>query len=80
MDKMGHGTEVAGQITANGNILGVAPGITVNIYRVFGENLSKSEWVARAIIRAADDGNKVINISAGQYLIPELLVFFACVP
>ncbi|MDM7654813.1 MULTISPECIES: S8 family serine peptidase [Lactococcus] len=80
VDKMGHGTEVAGQITANGNILGVAPGITVNIYRVFGENLSKSEWVARAIIRAADDGNKVINISAGQYLIPELLVFFACVP
>ncbi len=80
VDKMGHGTEVAGQITANGNILGVAPGITVNIYRVFGENLSKSEWVARAIIRAADDGNKVINISAGQYLIPELLAFFACVP
>ncbi|MGF7407261.1 S8 family peptidase [Lactococcus lactis] len=68
VDKMGHGTEVAGQITANGNILGVAPGITVNIYRVFGENLSKSEWVARAIRRAADDGNKVINISAGQYL------------
>lgn len=65
---MGHRTEVAGQITANGNILGVAPGITVNIYRVFGENLSKSEWVARAIRRAADDGNKVINISAGQYL------------
>ncbi|NYZ59724.1 S8 family peptidase [Lactococcus lactis] len=68
VDKMGHGTEVAGQITANGNILGVAPGITVNIYRVFSENLSKSEWVARAIRRAADDGNKVINISAGQYL------------
>ncbi|WP_139008744.1 S8 family serine peptidase [Lactococcus lactis] len=67
-DEMGHGTEVAGQITANGSILGVAPGVTVNIYRVFGESLSKSEWVAKAIRKAADDGNKVINISAGQYL------------
>ncbi|BAW16778.1 S8 family serine peptidase [Streptococcus intermedius] len=49
IDKMGHGTEVAGQITANGNILGVAPGVTINIYRVFGERLSKAEWISEAI-------------------------------
>lgn len=67
-DKMGHGTEVAGQITANGNILGVAPGITINIYRVFGESFSKPEWIAAAIKKAADDGNRIITVSSGQYL------------
>lgn len=68
IDKMGHGTEVAGQITANGNILGVAPGVTINIYRVFGERLSKAEWISEAIKKAADDGNQIITVSAGQYL------------
>lgn len=68
IDSQGHGTEVAGQITANGNILGVAPGITINIYRVFGESYAKPKWIAEAVKQAADDGNRVITISAGQYL------------
>lgn len=67
-DSMGHGTEVAGQIVANGNIKGVAPGIPINSYRIFGDSLAKPEWIASAIKKAADDGNKVINISSGQYL------------
>nr|AKB95123.1 peptidase [Streptococcus hyointestinalis] len=67
-DFQGHGTEVAGQITANGNMLGVAPGITINIYRVFGESYAKPEWIAEAVKQAADDGNRVITISSGQYL------------
>lgn len=67
-DLMGHGTEVAGQIIANGNIKGIAPGVPINSYRIFGDSLSNPEWIASAIKEAADDGNKVINISSGQYL------------
>lgn len=68
-DKLGHGTEVVGQITANGRVKGVSPGIIVNIYRVFGDSLADPKWINRAIRKAADDGNKVISLSMGQYLL-----------
>jgi hypothetical protein len=54
---MGHGTEVAGQISANENILGVDPGVTINIYRAFGQ--LKLQLMMEI---------KFINLSSGQYL------------
>ncbi|MDR1605799.1 MAG: S8 family serine peptidase [Streptococcaceae bacterium] len=56
-DQMGHGTEVAGQISANENILGVDPGVTINIYRAFGQ--LKLQLMMEI---------KFINLSSGQYL------------
>ncbi|MDS3918867.1 S8 family peptidase [Staphylococcus hominis] len=67
-DKTGHGTAVASQISANKNIKGVAPGLKVRSYRVFGQKSAKADWITNAIIQAADDNNDVINLSTGQYL------------
>lgn len=67
-DKTGHGTAVASQITANYNMRGVAPGIKIRSYRVFGQSSAKASWIIKAIIEATRDGNDVINISTGQYL------------
>lgn len=68
-DILGHGTSVAGQITANGVLQGIAPGIGINIYRVFGSKVAKTSWIIQAIIEAVDDGNHVINLSVGSYLL-----------
>ncbi|MED1270811.1 S8 family serine peptidase [Bacillus mycoides] len=68
-DKLGHGTHVAGQIAANGNLKGIAPGIGIKSYRVFGEQNADSLWIIKAIIEAAKDDVDVINISLGDYLI-----------
>lgn len=64
-DKLGHGTHVAGQIAANGNLKGIAPGIGIKSYRVFGEQNADSLWIIKAIIEAAKDDVDVINISLG---------------
>ena len=65
-DRTGHGTEVAGEIAANGNGKGVAPNIGFRFYRISGKSgKSTPERLAAAIIRAVDDGVKVINISHG---------------
>src|SRR5690625_4675195 len=42
-DKMGHGTAVAGQISADGEMKGIAPGLGINIYRVFGKKKAKTK-------------------------------------
>ncbi|WP_181894709.1 S8 family peptidase [Staphylococcus felis] len=68
-DVLGHGTSVAGQITANGVLQGIAPGIGINVYRVFGSKVAKTSWIIQAIIEAVDDGNHVINLSVGSYLL-----------
>lgn len=68
-DVLGHGTAVAGQITANGVLQGIAPGIGINIYRVFGSKAAKTAWIIQAIIQAVEDGNQVINLSVGNYLL-----------
>lgn len=68
-DILGHGTSVAGQITANGTLQGIAPGIGINVYRVFGMKSAKTSWIIQAIIQAVDDGNQVINLSVGNYLL-----------
>ncbi|WP_083639959.1 S8 family serine peptidase [Exiguobacterium indicum] len=68
-DRMGHGTGVAGQISANGKLHGVAPGIGIRSYRVFGEKSAKTEWILKAIIEAANDDADVINLSLGEYML-----------
>ena len=66
IDTNGHGTQVAGVIAANGDILGVAPKAKILAYKVSedGEGVS-SELITRAIERAIDDGADIINISLG---------------
>lgn len=67
----GHGTHVAGIIAARGNppkgIRGVAPGVTLRIYRVFGENDGGASnfSIIKAIDQAVADGCDLINMSLG---------------
>lgn len=68
-DKLGHGTGVAGQITANGMLKGAAPGIGIKAYRVFGTKSAKTNWVIKAIVEAANDDVDVINLSLGEYML-----------
>lgn len=68
-DYLDHGTQVAGQICANGEITSIAPNTGIRIYRVFGEKTGYNIWIISAIIQAANDGVDVINLSLGSYLI-----------
>ncbi|PGS99272.1 S8 family peptidase [Bacillus cereus] len=74
-DLLGHGTQVAGQVAANGLIKGVAPGIGINAYRVFGEREAETIWIIKAIIEAAKDNADVINLSLGDYLLEGEYIF-----
>ena len=66
-----HGTHVAGIIAARGTppsgIRGVAPGVTLRAYRVFGRGSGQasSYAIAKAIDQAANDGCDLINMSLG---------------
>ena len=66
IDTNGHGTQVAGVIAADGDIIGVAPKAKILAYKVSedGEGVS-SELIIKAIERAIDDGADIINISLG---------------
>ncbi|MCO4346588.1 S8 family serine peptidase [Staphylococcus agnetis] len=68
-DYLDHGTQVAGQICANGEITSVTPNTGIRVYRVFGEEKAYNIWIIDAIIHAANDGVDVINLSLGSYLI-----------
>ncbi|MDV0058326.1 S8 family serine peptidase [Staphylococcus aureus] len=68
-DRKGHGTMVSGQTSANGKLIGVAPNNKFTMYRVFGSKKTELLWVSKAIVQAANDGNQVINISVGSYII-----------
>ncbi|MED4750809.1 S8 family peptidase [Brevibacillus choshinensis] len=68
MDRVGHGTHVAGSIAANGKVKGVGPDLGIRVYRVFPESGSApNSWITDAIIQAADDNVDVINMSIGDF-------------
>lgn len=70
-DCYGHGTHVAGIVAANGNpktggAFGVAPGVTLGVYRVFDCNGdATTEDILAAMDRAYADGMNIINLSLG---------------
>jgi minor extracellular serine protease Vpr len=71
-DCNGHGTHVAGIIGATGNsatggVLGVAPGVTLGAYRVFGcDGSTSADIMLAAMERAHSDGMQVVNMSIGS--------------
>jgi subtilisin family serine protease len=70
-DAMGHGTHVSGIIAGRGaagvGVCGVAPGVTLHVYKVFGTGQERAEsfHIAKAIRMAVNDGCDLINISLG---------------
>ncbi|SFG22018.1 Serine protease, subtilisin family [Desulfotomaculum arcticum] len=68
-DKTGHGSHVAGAISAHGKMLGVAPDTGIRAYRVFGESLAETAWITAAITAAANDGVDVISMSLGDFAV-----------
>ncbi len=68
LDRVGHGTHVAGSIAANGKVKGVGPDLGIRAYRVFAENGgAPTSWIVAAIVQAANDGVDVINMSIGGF-------------
>lgn len=66
-DCAGHGTHVAGIVGANGQVKGVAPGVTFGAYRVFGcQGSTESDIMLAAMERALADGMQVLNMSIGS--------------
>lgn len=66
IDTNGHGTQVAGVIAADGQLVGIAPKAKILAYKVSenGEAVS-SDLIIKAIDRAVEDGADIINISLG---------------
>ncbi|MGH7731538.1 MAG: S8 family serine peptidase [Candidatus Eiseniibacteriota bacterium] len=66
-DCNGHGSHVAGIVGAAGGVTGVAPGVTIGAYRVFGcDGSTSADIMIEAMERALDDGMQVINMSIGS--------------
>ena len=67
----GHGTHVAGIIAAHGRpptgIRGLAPGVTLRSYRVFGKGADGASNfdILKALDRAVQDGCDLVNMSLG---------------
>ncbi len=71
-DKLGHGTHVAGIISANTNntqgVAGTCPDCQLMIGKVISDgNVGQWSEVASGVTWAADNGAKVINMSLGGY-------------
>ncbi|MGV3011559.1 S8 family peptidase [Streptococcus thoraltensis] len=71
LDKTGHGTSVVGQISSNGQYLGIAPGMKIRMYRVFDGGNAQDQWILKALVQAAKDDVDVINLSLGEYLLKD---------
>jgi minor extracellular serine protease Vpr len=68
-DCHGHGTHVAGIVGANGDVTGVAPGVTFGAYRVFGcaaDVSTTADIMIAAMERALADGMHILNMSIGS--------------
>lgn len=71
-DKNGHGTHVAGVIAADAGadgkgVYGVAPGASLFVYKVCGNNgLCYADDIAAALRLAANEGANIINMSFGS--------------
>jgi subtilisin family serine protease len=66
-DCQGHGTHVAGIVGANGEVVGVAPDVTLGAYRVFGcDGSTFSDIMIAAMEMALADGMDVLNMSIGS--------------
>lgn len=71
-DDQGHGTTVTGVIAARKNnqigVAGIAPGVRIVALRAFdGTGNAQDDDVAAAIVYAADNGVKVLNMSFGDF-------------
>jgi hypothetical protein len=72
VDAIGHGTLVAGVFAARGDgqstPRGIAPGVTLHAYRVFGRGAERADEAAisKAIELAVQDGCDILNISLGS--------------
>jgi minor extracellular serine protease Vpr len=63
----GHGTHVAGIVGADGGVRGVAPGVTLAAYRVFGcAGSTSADIMVAAMERIYNDGAQVLNMSIGS--------------
>jgi minor extracellular serine protease Vpr len=66
-DCQGHGTHVAGIVGANGEVVGVAPGVTFGAYRVFGcDGSTTTDIMIAAMEMALADGMDILNMSIGS--------------
>lgn len=79
-DCNGHGTHVAGIVGASGALNGVAPGVDLGAYRVFGcEGSSAADVILAALERSLADGMQVVNLSLGAaYQWPQYPTALAC--
>lgn len=68
-DDVGHGTFVTGILAAQTNngigLAGIAPGVSIRMYRAFNAKTAPVSTVAAAIRRAVADGCQVLNLSLG---------------
>ena len=71
-DPDGHGTHVAGLVGAQGTpptgLRGMAPGVDLHAYRVFGSNLTDGATnyaILKALFFAAEDECDIVNLSLG---------------
>lgn len=68
-DLRGHGTHVSGIVGANaqseGGATGVAPGVTLGMYKVFGPGSTTADVIIDALEDAYTDGMDIVNMSLG---------------
>ncbi|MEK3806474.1 S8 family serine peptidase [Bacillus sp. FSL H8-0547] len=66
-DNNGHGTMTAGMISANGELLGVGPGLGIVPYKVMDKDAGQFSWMIEGVLAAIRDRADVIQISLGTY-------------